>query len=537
MNIDKLFTKLQNIVFTVNKSYTVEYVSPQLESLIGVGADKLRGQLCFRVVAGRTEPCENCPLKGKDGEVVHDIISVNGRRGFFSASFSTDDEVLIENLSDITKLYRQNNMFRHEMKELKAGQVSSVLESGAIKSGYNFLNTIVDSLGYGLLVADRSYKILVLNKTLQSMSRQSKRNQELKYCYNVYGRTLPCVDCPFENKTVHKSTRDMGSKHVTVLFNVNNDYIVESVRDTTRELQLISQIRFSQDENQEKQRQMELMNKDLLRMNTQLKAAQNLINEELRQVGDIQKSLLPEKLPEIPGYEFSAFYTPAEHAGGDYYDCIQMSNDYWGLTIADVSGHGSPAAVIMAMVRAIMRSYTYDVISSSEVLGMVNEILCDNVHTRDFVTMFYAVLNSREGYLNYASAGHNPVLHFDKSEMIVRKLTAQGLFLATFKGIEYEEKSLRLDDGDILFMYTDGLVEAMNSERQQYGLDRVISRIIMYHDRSSEQIIAEIMDDVGSFTDNSPFDDDVTILMVKKKLIPKAKQPILYLEGVTDEDR
>jgi sigma-B regulation protein RsbU (phosphoserine phosphatase) len=332
----------------------------------------------------------------------------------------------------------------------------------------------------------------------------------------MYGYSDTCRDCPFENKMIYKSSRTIGNKNVTVTFEKFNDYLVESVRDTTRELQLINEIRLSQEENEEKQRQMGLLNKDLLRMNDQLKIAQNLINEELKQVGALQQSLLPESLPSINGYEFGSFYTPAEHAGGDYYDCIEMSNGYWGFTIADVSGHGTPAAVIMAMSRAIMRSYTYDVISSAEALMMVNEILCDNVHTRDFVTMFYTVFNSKTSELNYASAGHNPVLHFDKANMMVRKLSAGGMFLAAFAGMEYEEKNISLYDGDILFMYTDGLVEAMNSEREQYGLDRVISRLIMYSDTDCGRIIDEIMDDVRGFTGGKPFEDDVTIFVVKK---------------------
>jgi sigma-B regulation protein RsbU (phosphoserine phosphatase) len=193
-----------------------------------------------------------------------------------------------------------------------------------------------------------------------------------------------------------------------------------------------------------------------------------------------------------------------------------MSNNFWGLTVADVSGHGTPAAVIMAMARAIMRSYTYDVISSSDALGMMNEILCDNIHTRDFVTMFYTVLDSASSKLNFASAGHNPMLHFDKSEIMVRQITANGMFLGTFPSINFEEKTLQLDEGDILFMYTDGLVEAMNAKREQYGLDRVISRLMMYNTSSCERIITEIMADVRSFVMNLPFEDDVTILVVKK---------------------
>jgi sigma-B regulation protein RsbU (phosphoserine phosphatase) len=402
------------------------------------------------------------------------------------------------------------------MKELKAKQIEASLKSRAIYNDYDFLRGIVNNVPYGLLVADKNNKIVMSNYLLREWSPLHNLSEQPTKCYSLYGYTEVCKDCPFTNKKNVKSSRTMGDKNLTISFEYFNDFLVESVRDTTRELQLINEIRLSQEENEEKQRQMVLLNKDLLRMNDQLKIAQNLINDELKQVGKLQQSLLPEQLPTINGYEFGSFYTPAEHAGGDYYDCIEMSNGYWGFTIADVSGHGTPAAVIMAMSRAIMRSYTYDIIASAEALMMVNEILCDNVHTRDFVTMFYTVFNGSTGELNYASAGHNPVLHFDRSDMMVRKLAAGGMFLAAFTGMEYEEKHLTLYDGDILFMYTDGLVEAMNPEREQYGLDRVISRLIMYNDASCDRIINEIMEDVRSFTAGKPFEDDVTIFVVKK---------------------
>jgi sigma-B regulation protein RsbU (phosphoserine phosphatase) len=502
-------------VFTVGEDYRIIYTSVRLQEILGRDAT---GDLCYSALAGKTAPCSFCARNNGSvkSEAVHDIILPDGNRRFFKAEPMADGGDIIESLHDITEIRKLNNSYRHSMKELRAKQIEVSLKSRAIRSDYDFLMGIVNNIPYGVLVTDRSRKTVMANNIIKEWSPYSKNPGSLSNCYNFYGNTEACKDCPFENKKTYRSSRTMGSRNVTVSFEQFNDYLVESVRDTTRELQLINEIRASQEENEEKQRQMALLNKDLLRMNDQLKIAQNLINDELKQVGALQQSLLPEALPSIKGYEFGSFYTPAEHAGGDYYDCIEMSNRYWGFTVADVSGHGTPAAVIMAMARAIMRSYTYDVISSAEALMMVNEILCDNVHTRDFVTMFYTVFNSETGALNYASAGHNPVLHFDRSDMMVRKLSAAGMFLAAFPGMEYEEKKLTLYDGDILFMYTDGLVEAMNAEREQYGLDRVISRLIMYSDTGCDRIISEIMDDVQGFTGGKPFEDDVTIFVVKK---------------------
>jgi sigma-B regulation protein RsbU (phosphoserine phosphatase) len=169
----------------------------------------------------------------------------------------------------------------------------------------------------------------------------------------------------------------------------------------------------------------------------------------------------------------------------------------------------------MAITRAIMRSYTYDIVASSEALAMVNEILCDNIHTNDFVTMFYLVLDSKNGKCNYASAGHNPLLLYDKSEMLVKKVTAQGLFLGAFDSVDYEEGELELETGDVVFMYTDGLNEAMNAEREQYGYDRLISKIMMFSELSVSEMIVNIMDDVKHFAGGVPFEDDITILAFK----------------------
>jgi sigma-B regulation protein RsbU (phosphoserine phosphatase) len=507
---------LQEILFAIDEDYEINLAAQSLSRLTGKDHEASIGTLCYEELMGRSEPCLNCPMKkGKDsGEVLHDVILTGGERRFYLSTFAKDkdNDLLVESMSDITVLQKDSNQLRHEMKKLKAEHVAGQLKSRTMQHDYNFLLNAINKQTYGLMAVNRSHEVIVLNTVLRDYAEKKTP----KHCYEIYGKSEPCSDCPFDNPDVRKTPRDMSKKNMTVTYGMYDDHLVESVRDTTREIQLINEIRISQNEVQEKQRQMELLNKDLLRMNSDLKVVQAMIDEEFQKVGQIQQSLLPETLPEIAGYEFSAFYTPTEHAGGDYYDCIEMSNNHWGFAIADVSGHGAPAAVIMAMSRSIMRSYTYDVASSADALSMVNEILCDNVHSNDFVTMFYTVMDSKTGKLNYASAGHNPMLHFDKSEMMVRTLTAGGMFLAAFPGVEYEECSVQLDEGDILFMYTDGLVEAMNPRREQYTMDRVISHLIMYANSSCEEIVSEIMADVRRFAENTPFEDDVTILVMKK---------------------
>jgi len=164
----------------------------------------------------------------------------------------------------------------------------------------------------------------------------------------------------------------------------------------------------------------------------------------------------------------------------------------------------------------LVHSYTIDIVSSAEVLNMINEILCDNIYTNDFVTMFYLVVNMKTGLCNYASAGHHPVLYFDKSKMMVHQLKAKGLFLGAFEKVEYEEKNMELHKGDILLLYTDGLVDVQNRSDKFYGIDRLIGKLILFNEEDPENIVESILDDVKEFSEGRPYSDDLTMLIIKK---------------------
>ena len=512
---------LEDIVFEVDENYRIIYINSPSKTLTGKAPDAITGKRCYSALFGRSEACPNCQvptLKSNQiaKNIIHDTITHRGFRKLYSSDFfMTKRGTFIEKIRDITDSKKMLDQMNHHLKEVRAKNVMLTLQKKEIEKKRIFLEKILNSTEEGILVAKDDFTILNLNYRLKTLS--SSEGKELTKCYEIYGFDSQCTECPFSDKKLTKSSRKVGEKVLSLNFNLFDDYVVESVRDTTKELYLLEEIKKQQDDLKEKQHQMQSLNKDLLKMNEKLKEAQRVIDEELRQVGEIQSSLLPRSLPNIEGFDFGAFYTPAEQAGGDYYDIITMSNGYYGFTVADVSGHGTPAAVIMAITRAIMRSYTYDVISSSEALTMINEILCDNIYTTDFVTMFYIVMDSNTSKCNYASAGHNPVLFFDKDEMVVKRLTASGLFLGTFEDVEFEEGTVELDRGDILFMYTDGLVEAMDRNGEQYGYDRLISKLIMFQNEKCSAIIENVMADLKEFAAGRPFDDDITILVIKKE--------------------
>lgn len=520
--INEILNYINEVAFVINDRYQIQYCSPQVKNLVGKPPEKLNGKKCHVVLFNKMEPCKDCQIqKIRDNkmpiDIEHDTITHRGFRKLLSAKFiALSNGNYAEVLTDITSTKKLIDKLTRHSKELKASNVILNLKRKETEKEHRFIMKTINSLNDGVMVNNPDFTINMMNTSLTEICDVNHSTAMSGKCYELYGFKEQCHDCPLLDPKNVRSFREVNGKKLTVTMNHFDKYIVESIRDTTKELKLIDEIKNQQNVLQEKQRQMALLNEDLLRMNDKLKTAHKIIDEELTQVGEIQASLLPEKLPDIEGYDFGAFYTPAEHAGGDYYDCIEMSNGYWGLGVADVSGHGIPASVIMAITRAIMRSYTYDIISPSEAVAMVNEILCDNIHTNDFVTMFYLVLDSVKGVCNFASAGHNPMLFYDKSEMLVKKFTAPGMFLGAFESVDYEEGSVSLDSGDIVFLYTDGLNEAMNPEREQYGYDQLISKIMMFSSLPVSEMIDNIMEDVRAFTRGHPFEDDITILAFKK---------------------
>ncbi len=523
MDYTLLLNAIDSIIVEIDENYKIKYINAPVKTLTGKTPEKHINKKCFSVLFGLSEPCPNCQIENiKNNKIpiniIHDAITHRGFRRIYSAKFEkVENGSFVEIITDITENKKLVDTMTHQTKELKAKNVMLNLQKKEIEKKQYFMEKVLNSTNEGILVVNENFDVVFSNYVTKEIFDIKDSDLKDKKCFHIYGFDGQCPDCPYTNKSTSKSSRKTNGKSLSVHFNKFENFMVESIRDVTKEVYLIDEIKKQQKELEEKQRQMSLLNADLLKMNEKLQHAQKTIDDELRQVGEIQASLLPSSLPDLEGYEFGSLYIPAEHAGGDYYDCIEMSNGYWGFAVADVSGHGTPAAVIMAITRAIMRSYTYDVINASEAISMVNEILCSNIYTNDFVTMLYVVMNSATGECNFASAGHNPLLLFEKDNMMVKKLTVGGMFLGVFDDVEYESGSFNLKDGDIAFMYTDGLVEAMNPEDELYGYDRLISKIIMFNELSCQEIVDNIMADVKEFCRGRKFNDDITILVIKKK--------------------
>jgi sigma-B regulation protein RsbU (phosphoserine phosphatase) len=245
--------------------------------------------------------------------------------------------------------------------------------------------------------------------------------------------------------------------------------------------------------------------------------AYGIVERELRVVADIQRSLLPQKLPRIPNLELAAYYRTSRWAGGDYYDFFPLPEGRWGILIADVSGHGTPAAVLMAITHSLAHSLPGPADPPADLLGYVNRKLFDHYTASNevFVTAFYGVYDPTRRTLTYSSAGHNPPRLKRCGERAVQSFEeVGGPPLGLMDELDYEQTTLTLLPGDILAFYTDGITEAMDAHNAQFGVGR-LDRELSHCGVEPAEIISAVVKSVDDFTGGQPPVDDQTLLVAR----------------------
>jgi sigma-B regulation protein RsbU (phosphoserine phosphatase) len=255
-------------------------------------------------------------------------------------------------------------------------------------------------------------------------------------------------------------------------------------------------------------------------LRNQLGAALTALDRELQVVGAIQRSLLPRELPAIPGFELAAHYRTSARAGGDYYDFFPLDGGAWGLFIADVSGHGTPAAVLMAITHAIAHTQPGMHTPPADMLRHLNGHLARS-YTRDgtFVTAFYAVLDPVKHTLTYSTAGHNPP-RLVRGDRVIPLNKNGDLPMGIFEGQAYGQATETLERGDLLLLYTDGITEAMapttgSASREMFGVERLDQLLIDCGASSADGCIERVMRDVAVFCSNAPPTDDQTLIAIR----------------------
>ena len=240
--------------------------------------------------------------------------------------------------------------------------------------------------------------------------------------------------------------------------------------------------------------------------------AQRSSEGELREAQEIQSKLLPRNLPAISDYEIAAITQPIRFVGGDYYNVVRVSENETALCIADVAGKGMAAALLMSSLQAALRPLIWQKLPPRELCRRLNRMLCEITPVSKFISFFYGVLNNEEHRLTYCNAGHNPPIVLRDGTGI--ELNAAGAVLGQFPDWAYEQSELPLRHGDSLLMFTDGLVEAPNSEGEPFGEWGLMETVKQNPLCDAAELLNQLMHKASEHCDGT-FQDDATLLVLR----------------------
>ncbi len=250
------------------------------------------------------------------------------------------------------------------------------------------------------------------------------------------------------------------------------------------------------------------------------------LEEEMRLARTIQTRLLPTTMPIVPGYEIASLSLPSRHVAGDYFDVLPLAGGKILLVIADVSGKGAPAALLMANLQAGLHLLRQDLNPEKPELAAatrkLNRVVWENTDVASFITFFWGALDPETGLFKYVNAGHNPPRLVRDEGQELESLESGGLILGVLPEAPYEEGEIRMTPGDALLLYTDGMTEARNASNEEFDEERLDRALRDHGCRMANDCLNALLDDVEAFTGGVPFTDDVTMLVLKAHSIPKS---------------
>ncbi len=254
--------------------------------------------------------------------------------------------------------------------------------------------------------------------------------------------------------------------------------------------------------------------------NRQLQQIENekmRLEHELDLARSVQQNLLPKYFPNIPNLDVATHFRPAQAVGGDYYDFFNYSENKFAIVIADVSGHGPSSAMIMSMIKGILHSISESEAPPDKALFLLNRIVGKILPPDIFITMMYLLIDVDEKYIFIANAGHCPLLIYNANSALVTPLEHFDFALNLSRDAKYTIETKKLHDGDLLLLYTDGIIEATNSVSEMFGINRLVSMLGEMNRDSADKIVASIMDRVDAFCGISNVADDMILMAIRVK--------------------
>ena len=240
------------------------------------------------------------------------------------------------------------------------------------------------------------------------------------------------------------------------------------------------------------------------------------LEKDLETARNIQNNLLPKSIPAFSNFEMAAFNKSARMVGGDYYDIIKLDEEHVLFAIADVSGKGVPAALLMANIQAFLKSICKMRMHLADATNLLNDLVAENTTNGSFITFFWGIINNDKKELTFVNAGHNPPLLIRNSQII--KLKKGGMILGVMQTIvPYLSDMIQLESGDTIVLFTDGITEAMNVKWEEYSDERLESFVLERDHLNSKQLLEEIKHSVEQFTIGAEQSDDITSLVIRVK--------------------
>ena len=244
------------------------------------------------------------------------------------------------------------------------------------------------------------------------------------------------------------------------------------------------------------------------------------LDHDLEIARDIQRILLPAEAPAINGFQISGINVPARQVSGDYFDYIRVDDDRLGVAIADVSGKGVPASLIMAICRSVLRAEAARNPSPADVLRKVNRQLYPDIKEDMFISMAYLILDHQRDGVTLARAGHDAPLLYKRHSQTVTPIKPPGMVVGIDSGNVFDrltsDFAVPLERDDCLILYTDGVTEALNTDEDEFGLDRMIQSVRASATDGAQTIVKRIIEDVRTFTGSVPQNDDITVIAIRK---------------------
>jgi serine phosphatase RsbU (regulator of sigma subunit) len=270
--------------------------------------------------------------------------------------------------------------------------------------------------------------------------------------------------------------------------------------------------------NTELEEQVKKRTDELIKSNRQLLRTTEAILKELMMAKRVQEHFIPDdtRFPSVNQLSFGSKYEALESVGGDLYDVIQVGKNGYGFLIADVSGHGVASALISGMIKVDFFTHSRWGVAPSDVIMKVNKDIYNFIGDLEyFVTAYYAILNLETGILHYTNAGHQPAILLRRSTGEARVLNTPGTIIGSFVDFEWKSESLKLEKGDRILFYTDGIVEARSEKKELWGYDRLMESILKNIDYPVREFVDRIIVDIGKFCGEQPADDDRALFCVE----------------------